>query len=55
MLVLDRRTTPTEVANWIIVSRIRVLNIAGNRESKNPGIGQQAEALMLQVFALLPT
>ena len=28
-----------------------ILNIAGNRESKNPGIGALAEEFLIKVFA----
>jgi hypothetical protein len=38
------------VVNWLTSLRVRVLNVAGPRESSQPGIGQQAEQLLLAVF-----
>jgi hypothetical protein len=43
-------TTPSEVAAWIEANRIGVLNVAGNRESVNPGIGERAERFLVAVF-----
>jgi hypothetical protein len=43
---------PSEIAQWIAVNKIRVLNVAGNRESKAPGIGKRVEAFLLRVFAI---
>jgi hypothetical protein len=43
-------TTPSEVAALIGAHGIRVLNVAGNRESSNPGIG---ERFMLEVLRRL--
>jgi hypothetical protein len=34
-----------------VVERIRVLIVAGNRESTSPGIGARAEASLGRVFA----
>ena len=38
-------TRPAEVAGWIRDNGIAVLNVAGNRENVNPGIGERVEAL----------
>jgi len=37
------------IANWIFTNEIRVLNVAGNRESKNPGIQSATCRLVLQL------
>jgi hypothetical protein len=37
MLVVEGQTRPSEVADWIGANGFRVLNVAGNRESKAPG------------------
>lgn len=42
-----------EVCAWVRRERVRVLNVAGPRESKSPGIGGRAEAFLASVFALL--
>ena len=41
---------PNEMAKWLRERQIRVLNITGNRESKNPGVGQWVEAYLRKVF-----
>ena len=38
------------IADWINQHAERSLNIAGNRESKHPGIGQWVEAFLCDVF-----
>lgn len=43
-------TTPGDVRRWIEAEGIRVLNVAGNRESTEPGIGARAEAFLAVVF-----
>lgn len=35
---LESDPDPVDVASWIIAQRVRVLNIAGPRESKRPGV-----------------
>lgn len=39
-----------EVAQWIAEQNIGVLNVAGPRESSNPGIGKLAERFLLPLF-----
>jgi hypothetical protein len=39
------------VRDWITAHDIRVLNVAGPRESSAPGIGQQAQDFLHRVFA----
>jgi hypothetical protein len=53
-LIVYRGTTPTsEVADWIEGSVARVVNCAGERESKSPGIGERVERFLGDVFAHL--
>ena len=42
---------PSEVVAWIEETGAAVLNIAGNCESKNPGIGERVERFLATVFA----
>jgi Circularly permutated YpsA SLOG family len=44
---------PSQVAAWISESPIRVLNVAGNRESKAPGIGHSVERFLTELFRQL--
>jgi Circularly permutated YpsA SLOG family len=43
---------PSQVADWLADQNIRILNVAGSRESRAPGIGARVEAFLDQVFAL---
>jgi hypothetical protein len=38
------------VAAWIEAEVVRVLNVAGNRQSTEPGIGERAERFLVAVF-----
>jgi hypothetical protein len=53
LCVVEGRTRPSEAADWIAANGLRVLNVAGNRESKAPGIGARAERFMGEVFRRL--
>lgn len=44
------RPMPAAVRRWISEKAIGMVNIAGNRESKSPGIGAVVEAYMLEVL-----
>jgi hypothetical protein len=44
---------PTRLADWLRGQDIRTLLVAGNRESRAPGIGAWVEAYLTEVFALL--
>jgi Circularly permutated YpsA SLOG family len=44
---------PSDVAAWIVQGRFRTLNIAGNGESRAPGIGANVERFLGEVFARL--
>ena len=52
-LVMDLRKapSPSTVHRWLTRHRIRVLNVAGPRESVSPGITQEAEAFLRAVLA----
>jgi hypothetical protein len=51
--VLDGFTKPSDVAAWIEAEEVRVLNVAGSRESRAPGIGERAERFLVEVFRQL--
>lgn len=53
LLVVRGRTRPSDVAAWIAANDIKVLNVAGNRESKAPGIGARVERFLADVFRRL--
>lgn len=44
-------TTPGDVITWMVANNVHTLNIAGNRESKAPGIGNSVERFLHRVFA----
>ena len=48
--VEDGSTRPSHVAGWIVEHKIRVRNVAGNRESKAQGIGDCVERFLASVF-----
>jgi hypothetical protein len=50
LVVFPRITRPSEVAGWITEKNVRTLNVAGNRESVSPGIGERAERFLVAVF-----
>jgi len=53
-LIVDlatRRTTPSLVCGWLRWHRISVLNVAGPRESKAPGIYRAAKLFLHKVLA----
>ena len=45
--------TPEELRRWIEKNNIQVLNVAGNRESKNPGIYKATHDIVLNAITLL--
>jgi hypothetical protein len=53
LLIFRGAGRPSEVAGWIGEKGIRVLNVAGNRESKDRGIGARVERFMGRAFARL--
>jgi len=44
---------PSHVATWISEYKIRTLNVAGNRESDEPGIGERVERFLGEVLEQL--
>ena len=44
---------PSHVASWILENKIRTLNVAGNREAEEPGIGDRVERFLGQVLQQL--
>lgn len=52
-LVVDLRDgTTKQVQEWLSVNAIRVLNVAGPRESSQPGIARQAAAFLRALFGV---
>lgn len=41
---------PEELREWVARHDIKVLNVAGNRASKNPGVAAQVRELLLAAF-----
>jgi Circularly permutated YpsA SLOG family len=52
VLDLDDEPDPAAARRWIADERIRVLNVAGPRESQSPGIGAAARAFLERLFRL---
>jgi Circularly permutated YpsA SLOG family len=50
LLVFQGVTRPSQVVAWLSDKGVRVLNVAGNRESKSPGIGERVERFMGEVL-----
>ena len=46
--------TIRSVLYWIGAAKIRTLNIAGNRESTNPGLGELVESFLIELLNRLP-
>jgi len=54
MVVTAKLTSPRHVVGWLEAHPyIRTLNVAGNRESLDPGIGDRVGAFMLRLFRLI--
>lgn len=51
ILDLEQRPNPAQVREWARQSQIRILNVAGPRESKCPGIYEQAKDFLVPVLA----
>ena len=51
--LIDREHAVDEIREWISRESIRVLNIAGPRESNSPGIHSQACDLFRELFVAL--
>lgn len=46
-------SSPAEVTRLIRLLRYKTINVAGNRASSSPGIGNRVEQFLAEVFALL--
>ena len=44
---------PSHVAAWLTERAVHILNVAGNRESDEPGIGERVERFLAEVLELL--
>ncbi|PLX26428.1 MAG: molybdenum cofactor carrier [Ignavibacteria bacterium] len=53
VLVLDEHASMTMTADWILRHNVRVLNVAGPRESGHPGIYQTAHAFLSSLFRFI--
>jgi Circularly permutated YpsA SLOG family len=54
IIVPHRSILPSDAVQWLRNHpQIQVLNCAGNRESKNPGIGLRVERFLTVVFRRL--
>jgi hypothetical protein len=49
-LIVYNGTRPSEVSAWLRAGGFGILNAAGNRESKAPGIGARVERFLMAVF-----
>jgi hypothetical protein len=43
-------TSPIRRQVWLSIAKVGVINVAGNRESVSPGIGERFERFMRQLF-----
>ena len=50
VLLVNDVAIPSEVAAWLEARGVRVLNIAGNRETTTPGIGAGVERFLVEGF-----
>jgi hypothetical protein len=53
LIVFQGVTQPSQVAAWLAENRVRVLNVAGSRESKARGIGARVERFLVDDFRRL--
>ncbi len=44
---------PSHVAAWILENQVKTLNVAGNREHEEPGIGDRVERFLGEVLTVL--
>jgi Circularly permutated YpsA SLOG family len=51
--VIEGLTQPADLVAWIEAEKVRVLNVAGNRESTEPGIGELVGRFLIAVFVRL--
>jgi hypothetical protein len=48
---IERQPDPGEAAAWILEQELRIVNVAGPRESDDPGLGVQAAAFLRRALA----
>jgi hypothetical protein len=54
LILPNREIRPSDAAAWLRTQpQVTVLNIAGNRESKAPGIRDRVERFLAEVFRQL--
>jgi hypothetical protein len=41
---------PSHVSSWVVENKIKTLNVAGNREAEEPGIGDRVERFLGEVL-----
>jgi predicted Rossmann-fold nucleotide-binding protein len=51
MISINDPSWPTHARQWIAENKLRILNIAGARESEAPGIYQKSSAMLHGLFA----
>jgi len=44
---------PSHVATWILENQVKTLNVAGNREHEEPGIGDRVERFLGEILKAL--
>jgi putative molybdenum carrier protein len=50
---MENRSTLEKTLTWISGQRHEIVNVAGNRESRSPGIGDRAEEFLFDLFTSL--
>lgn len=50
VLNLDEGPSPAELRQWVEVNEVRILNVAGPRESSFPGVYNQARQVLLRLL-----
>jgi hypothetical protein len=53
LVVFPGATRSAQIRGWIVEHGVRILNVAGNRESTALGIGDEVERFMARVFRRL--
>ena len=51
--VMNPRFSPKNLASWLHLKRVTRPNVAGNRESASPGIGEWVERFLVETFTLM--
>lgn len=48
---LNKPLPVEEAYNWLVENQIKILNVAGNRESTHPGVGELTEKYLLELLS----